>query len=122
VLTESQVRIYIVPLSYTNLELAILYKSKPLPVILCGCETWSCSKKEKSIEYVWGQSTEEKVCILKGNEIRIDENNYRQILDIIEGLSRRLQGESEVGMEVKYIYNFSGTSCSWQTTWKTSAK
>jgi len=38
---------------------------------------------------------------LKRNEIRIDENNYRQILNIIEGLSRRLEGESDVGMEVR---------------------
>ena len=72
-----------------------------MPIILCGCETWSCSIKEKSTGYVWGQSIEEKVYNLKGNEIRIDENNYRQILNITEGSSRRLEGESDVGMEVK---------------------
>lgn len=50
---------------------------------------------------MWEQSTEGKVCSLKGNEIRFDENNYRQILNIIKGLSGRLEGESDVGMEVK---------------------
>lgn len=72
----------------------------------------------KNIESGWGKSTGEKVWNIKENKIRVDENNYLQILNIIKELRMRLEGESEEGREVK-IHTLVAQAAADRPLWQT---
>ena len=54
---------------YKNVKIKV-YKTITLPVVLCGCETWSLTLREERMLRVFENRVLRRICGSKRNEVR----------------------------------------------------